>query len=166
MRRGRRDRNARFAQRNNPEPLLQRDSRLGPTFARFVEHPRDLCHRHFVVGRVFDAGDVTVIADGAQKDAGASALGALYHPQERFDGDRIARKRIHQPPESGGRSATSSPSFTRVSSFTWRRFNAASGRGGRLRAPGTVSRTRSSTSFTVAAAGTATAAVSQPVSSA
>src|SRR5207237_10421563 len=71
----------------------------------------------------------------------------------------------HHPPDNGGNNATSSPSFTRASSFTCRRFTAASGRGGNAPAPGTVSRTRESASATVAAlSAKRTAGDSQPVS--
>src|SRR5436190_2079459 len=156
MRRRRDDRDARLAHRNEAETMLQDDAGRRKARLRLLEHPVDLGRCHLVVGGVLDRGHAVVVADGAEEDAGPAALGTLDLPEQRFDGDPGSRECIHHPPDNGGNNATSSPSLTRVSSFTCRRFSAASGRLGRLAAPGTISRTRRTTSPTVAPAGTAT----------
>src|SRR5438046_2044933 len=74
--------------------------------------------------------------------------------------------RLTHPPAIGGSSATSSPSRTLASSFTCCKFTAVRGRSGRPRPPGSSSRTRRTTSPTVAGSGTATAASARPTSSA
>src|SRR3989441_11679179 len=138
-----------------------------PAATWLLQHAGNLGERHVVVNGILDAGDVVIVPHCAEKHARAAALDAVHLGEQRIDGNRVSREVRHHPPASGGSSATSSPSLTRASSFTCRRFSAARGRAGRLRAPGTVSRTRSSTSRTVAELSeTRTAADSHPVSSA
>src|SRR2546421_3374706 len=73
---------------------------------------------------------------------------------------------LTHPPAIGGSSATSSPSRTLASSFTCCKFTAVRGRSGKPWPPGSSSRTRRTTSPTVAGSGTATAASARPTSSA
>src|SRR5712664_3960765 len=128
------DRNARLTDGNESHAMLQGDARFRPAPTRLVHDAGNLGERHVIVGGVLDAGDVVIVPHGAEKHARAAALGAVDLGEQRRDGYRASREVRHHPPESGGSSATSSPSLTRTSSFTWRRFSAASGRAGRLRA--------------------------------
>src|SRR5262245_2950480 len=180
------DRYAGLAQRDETQAMLQHHAGAGPARVCVVEDPFDLADRHLVVRRVVDPSHVILAADCAEKDTGAATLRALDLGKESVDRYRRTSEMVRhgvwsfsmgtldegcdhsvQPPASGGNSATSSPSRTRASGFTCCRFTAVSGRGGRSRAPGIVSRTHSSTSATVAELpGTTIAADSRPVSSA
>src|SRR6185503_2330221 len=139
--------------------------RLGPLFPGLAQDPFDLLVGHRIVRGVVDRRDPIVAANGAQEYARAPSLLALHSSQEIVDVEGLPRQMRH-PPERGGNSATSSPSCTGAFSFTWRRFSAASGRGGMASVPGNTSRTLAMTSATVAGVDTVTADDSQPASSA
>src|SRR5437867_168793 len=116
MRRGGSDRDARLAGGNDAEPVLEHDARLRPLCLRVAQNTFDLGDRHRLVGGVVDAGDVPVVPHGAEKHAGAPALGALDCGEQVVDIERVTREMNHHPPDSGGSSATSSPSVTDASS--------------------------------------------------
>src|SRR5882672_5985418 len=151
---------------NHTETVLEHHARPGPTLVRLRQDARDLLERHGLVGGIVDGGDIAVVAHGSQEYARPSPLRALDLGQEVGDVEGVAREMHHQPPASGGSSATSSPSVTGASSFTWRWFNAASGVAGIAWVPGKTSRTRAITSATVVGVGTLTCDHVQPASSA
>src|SRR6266404_9074740 len=124
MRRGGGDRDARLPDGNQPEAVLQHDARIGPPLVCLRQDALDLLDRHGLVRRVVDACDARVVPHCSQEDARAPPLRALDFREEVSDLDSMTGE-VHHPPDNGGSSATSSPSLTVASSFTWRWFNAA-----------------------------------------
>ena len=71
------DGDARFADRNGPEAMLERHTGIGPTVMGLREYALDFANRHLVVRGVLDSRDIVIGAHGSQKDARAAALRAL-----------------------------------------------------------------------------------------
>src|SRR5688572_23509578 len=112
------DRDAGLAGRDDAQAMLERDTSVGPAGERLTEYPLGLLHRHRLVGRVVDRGDVVIGAYGSQKHARPTPLRALHFSQEILHVEPVPGEMHHQPPESGGSNATSSPSVTIASSLT------------------------------------------------
>ena len=127
MRSRRRDGDARLTHGNHTETVLEHHARSGPTLARLRQDALDLLDRHRLVRRIVDARDAGVVPYRSEEYARAAAFRALNFGQEVTDVEGVACEMHDQPPESGGSNATSSPSVTGASSFTWRWFNAANG---------------------------------------
>src|SRR2546426_301894 len=176
VRRRRDDRDARLVHRDPPQPVPHGDPGAGPALPDLRDDATQLPVDHLLVGGVLDRGHAVLlraVAHGPEKRARAAALGGGDLGEQGIEGNvradeighGLSRAIIH-PPAIGGKSATSSPSRTLASSFTCFKFTAARGRSGNPRPPGSSSRTRRTTSPTVAGSGTATAASPPPTSSA
>src|SRR5204863_3334151 len=65
VRRGDRDRDARFARRNEAGAMPDPDPRVRPAAPRLLHDSREFGLGHFGIGRVLDAGDVAVLRGAA-----------------------------------------------------------------------------------------------------
>src|SRR5437899_8811885 len=130
VRRGREDRDRGLSDLEASDSVLDPHANVRPVAGKPVRDPRQLGLRHRAVGLVVDGhrfAAAAFVAHDADENADRSIRETRFL-QERRQVDRLGGQVLfHQPPATGGRKATSSPSWSSVSAEAYSRLTAAGG---------------------------------------